>query len=336
MAVSPSEQAVLYDSATLDRLSRLGEVVRPDGGDSSTGAAQPERIPLPPDLAENFDVLITSWSTAPFPPDLVTGGRLSLAVHSAGSIRALFPRSVLENGLRLAQGGSAPMAVPVAELALTLTLMLLRGTHWMDRRLQATRDWRRSGTGVLTHGLREQTVGIVGLSRAGREYARMLRGLGVDCVLAFDPYVSHEEAASLGVVLTDLDDLCDRSDVLAIHAPVTPETTRMIDADALTRLRDGAIVINTARSAVIDMDALTSELLRGRLSAGLDVFDQEPLPADSSLYGLENVLITPHVAGGTVEARFAMGAGVVDEIDRFIAGSPLAFEVTPENYDRLS
>jgi len=228
------------------------------------------------------------------------------------------------------------MAVPVAELALTLTLVLLRGTHWMDRRLQGTRDWRHGGNGVLTRGIRDQVIGIVGLSRAGREYASMVTGLGVRTVLAYDPYASTQDAASLGVDLTSLEQLCDRSDVLAVHAPATAETTGMIDSASLARLRDGAILINTARSAVVDMGSLTDELVSGRLSAGLDVFDQEPLPADSPLYGLENVLITPHVAGGTVEARYAMGAGVVDEIERFMNGETLRFEVTPEVYERLS
>ena len=110
----------------------------------------------------------------------------------------------------------------------------------------------------------------------------------------------------------------------------------MLDAAMIGRLREGAIVVNTARSAVIDMDALTAELVSGRLSAGLDVFDVEPLPADSPLYGLDNVLITPHVAGGTVEARFAQGAGVVDEIAAHLAGRPMRYEVTPEIYQRLS
>src|SRR5699024_1217756 len=134
----------------------------------------------------------------------------------------------------------------------------------------------------------------------------------------------------------DLAELCASSDVLAIHAPVTEQTRHMLDADLSGRLRDGAIVVNTARSAVIDMQALTEELVSGRLSAGLDVFDVEPLPADSPLYGLDNVLITPHVAGGTVEARFAQGAGVTEEIAAHLAGEPMRYEVTPEIYHRLS
>lgn len=329
VAITPQELGVLYDESTLARLRALGEVVLAE--DPGTGRAE-----LPEGLAEEYDVLITSWSTAPVDPSQLIGTRLRLAVHTAGTIRGLFPPQVLAQGLRLAQGGSAPMAAAVAELALTLTLMLLRDVHSMDRRLQASRDWHRGGSGLLTHSLREQTVGLVGLSRVGREYASMVRGLGTREVLAHDPFVTRAEADALGVQLVGLAELCERSDVLAIHAPVTDRTRGMLDAAHLSRLRDGALVVNTARSAVLDMEALTAELVSGRLRAGLDVFDVEPLPGDSPLYGLQNVVITPHVAGGTVEARLAQGAGVADEVEAFLRGAPLQHEVTPEIYDRLS
>ncbi|MDN5900652.1 MAG: hydroxyacid dehydrogenase [Brachybacterium sp.] len=329
LAITPPELSILYDAPTLGRLRALAEVVvAPDDGAA--------RAVLPEGLADENDVLITSWSTAAFAPAQLVGSRLRLAVHTAGTLRGLFPKEVLAQGVRLAQGGSAPMATAVAELALTLTLVLLREVHSMDRRLQATRDWHQGGSGMLAHGIREQTIGLVGLSRVGREYASMVRGLGTHEVLAHDPFATSSEADALGVELVDLPQLCERSDVLAVHAPVTEETRGMLDAALMGRLRDGAIVVNTARSAVLDMEALTAELVSGRLRAGLDVFDVEPLPAESPLYGLDNVVLTPHVAGGTVEARLAQGAGVADEVMAFLTGAPLQYEVTAEIYDRLS
>lgn len=329
VAITPQELGVLYSDASLERLRGLGEVVLPP-------ASGDARIHLPEGLADEFDVLITSWSTAPFDPTVLRGARLRYAAHTAGTVRGLFPKQVLEQGLRLAQGGSAAMATAVAELALTFTLVLLRDVHSMDRRLQATRNWKAGGSGVLTHGIREQTIGVLSLSRVGREYVSMVHGLGVREVLVHDPFAAEDDAAALGVQLVGLAELCERSDVLAIHAPVTEETRGILDADMIARLRDGAIVLNTARSAVIDMEALTAELFTGRLRAGLDVFDVEPLAEDSPLYGLDNVLITPHVAGGTVEARRAQGDGVVQEIAAFLTGAPLRYEVTAEIYDRLS
>lgn len=329
LALRAAERDIQYDATSLERLRGLGELVLP--ADDTL-----PRIPLPPGLADEADVLITSWSTAPIAPEQLQGSRLRLAAHTAGTIRGLFPPQVLAQGLRLAQGGSDPMAKAVAELAITMTLALLRDVHGMDRRLQSSRDWKHGGVGRLTQSLDARRVGLVGLSRTGRHYARMARGLGVTSLAAYDPFTDPQEAEALGIELVDLPELCERSEVLAIHAPVTDATRGMIDAELIGRLRDGAIVINTARSAVIDMAALTEQLVTGRLRAGLDVFDVEPLPADSPLFGLENVLLTPHVAGGTVEARFQQGAGVVDEVEAFLAGRPLRSEVTLENYERLS
>ena len=101
-------------------------------------------------VAVMVPVLITSWSTKPFDPVMLQGARLRLAVHSAGTIRGLFPKSVLEHGLRIAQGGSAAMALPVAEMALTMTLALLRNLHTHDRAMQASRDWAEAR--VAIHG----------------------------------------------------------------------------------------------------------------------------------------------------------------------------------------
>ena len=327
VAVRPDEFARLFDDDATAALKRLGAV---------EFAAGEGKMPLPDGLADSFDVLITSWSTAPFDPEQVQGDRLRLAVHAAGTIRGLFPKTVLERGLRIAQGGSAAMALPVAEMALTLTLALLRNLHTHDRKLQATRDWVAGGTGVLGRSIQAQRIGIVGLSRTGRHYLDMLKGLGVRQIAVYDPYLDAAEADRLGVTSMGLSDLFAWSDVAAIHAPVTPETRGMIDADVLVKMRDGGIVVNTARSAVTDESALLAEVRSGRLQAGLDVFDTEPLPGDSAFYGLPNVIITPHVAGGTVEARYAQGATVVSEIQRFLSGQAMEHEVTAEIYDRLS
>lgn len=327
VAINPDEFAMLFSEASIERLLCLGHVDR---------SSEPVAVPLPPDVADSYDVLVTSWCTQPFDDKNLLGSRLKLAVHTAGSIRTLFPKCVLENGVQVVQAGADAMAPPVAELALTLTLALLRNLHTHDRGLQATRDWVLGGAGLLGNSIQEQRIGVVGLSRTGRQYVSMLHGLGVRQVCAYDPYVSTAEAEELGVELVDLNELCLTSDVVAIHAPVTPETRHLIGATELASMKAGAILINTARSAVVDQDALIHEVVIGRIRAGLDVFNDEPLPGTSPLFGLPNVLLTPHIAGGTVEARHMQGATVVAEIERFIAGQPLQHEVRVENYDRLS
>lgn len=327
VAMTPSDFDRLFVPDTAAALHRLGTVDL---------AADGPRAHIPRDLADRYDVLVTSWSTEPFPPEQLDGARLAMAIHAAGSVRKLFPRTTVENGLVLAQGGAGPMAEAVAEMSATLSLVLLRNVHTHDRGMQGTRDWTTGGNGMLGESVSAQRIGIIALSRVGRRYAHMMRGLGAERLAAFDPYATAADAADAGVDLVGLDELCASSDVLCVAAPATPETRHLIATEQLARMPDGAILINTARSALIDETALLAELRSGRLRAGLDVFDTEPLPAESPFFGLPNVVLTPHVAGGTVQARAKQGQTVVDEIGRFLRGEPLQHAVTADVYDRLA
>ncbi|GAA4430643.1 hydroxyacid dehydrogenase [Georgenia halophila] len=327
VAVQPQEFDLLFEPEVAARLRDAAEV---DFAPSGTG-----KVPVPPGVGQDYDVLITSWSTAPFEPETLRGDRLRLAVHCAGSIRGLYPRQVLED-IRLAQGGAGAMATAVAEMALTLTLAVLRNLHIHDRGLQATHDWQAGGHGMLGQALHARRVGIVGLSRVGADYARMVRGVGAQHLTAFDPYVSPELADELGVELLPLEQVLAGSDVISVTAPATPETAGMLGPAELARIPDGAVLVNTARSAIVDEAALLAELSSGRLRAGLDVFDTEPLPSDSAFFGLENVILTPHVAGGTREARWTQGRVVAGEVSRFLDDGTLEHEVTAERYDRLA
>ncbi|MGM7670830.1 NAD(P)-dependent oxidoreductase [Microbacterium sp. A93] len=327
IAIGDTDFARLYDADAQHRLAQLGEIVRPS---TPTG-----NVRVPTTIGDDFDVLITSWSTEPFDPAVLNGSRLRLAVHSAGSVRRLFPIEALGNDLRIAQGGSDAMAEAVAEMAVTMTLALLRNLVLHDRRFQSSRSWITGGVGMLGQSIAAQRIGLVSLSRVGRHYARMVRGLGATAVRAYDPYATADEAAQMGVELCSLDELCATSDVLAIHAPSTPDTAQMIGAPQLALLRDDAIVINTARAEVTDEQAILTEVRSGRLRVGLDVYSSEPLPADSDFFGRENALLTPHVAGGTVQARFGQGHAVIDEIERFLTDGTLHAEVTSANYERL-
>lgn len=328
VAVQRDEYAVLFAPESTKSLAAIADV------DHGTGS---ERIAIPDDVADRYDVLVTSWSTAPFAREALNGGRLRLALHCAGSVRHLFPPESLRGRLRLSQPGAEAMAPAVAEMALTLTLVLLRNVHEHDRALRQTRDWSAGGAGRLGRSLSAQSVGIVGLSRVGIHYARMMRALGVTRLSAYDPYATPDRARALCVNLVDdLDRLVATSDVLALHAPSTPQTRKMIGARQLADLPDGAVLVNTARSWLVDEAALTAELATGRISAGLDVFDTEPLPSGSPFYSLDNVVVLPHVAGGTVDARLRQGIAVVNEIKRFLDDDTLHHEVTIGNYDRLA
>ena len=162
-------------------------------------------------------------------------------------------------------------------------------------------------------------LGIVGLGRIGSAVARRARGFDMDVL-----YYRRTRGDDAGY--RDLDDLLRESDIVSLHTPLTSETTGLISRERLALLRDGATLVNTARGAVVDEDALVNELVSGRITAGLDVFVHEP-HVPEALRGLPNVVLTPHIASATVETRAAMTRIVVDNVLAFLRGEPLVSPV---------
>ena len=177
--------------------------------------------------------------------------------------------------------------------------------------------WKRSSfTGIELY---EKTVGIVGLGRIGALVAERLKGFGVD-LIAYDPYVTPVRAQQLGVELVSLEELVERVDFLTIHMPRTPETLGMIGAEQLKAMKPSAYVVNVARGGLIDEAALAAALEAGEIAgAALDVFMQEP-PADTSLTGLPNVNVTPHLGASTAEAQEKAGVSVAKSVRLALAG----------------
>ncbi len=161
------------------------------------------------------------------------------------------------------------------------------------------------------------TIGIVGLGRIGRAVATRAHGLGMK-IISHDPFASVEFADQWNIELVKLDELYARADYISLHSPATEETTHMINAESLGKMKDTAVVINTARGALIDEPALIQALKNGVIrGAGLDVYEQEPLPADSPLIELDNVLLSGHIAGLDIESHngmFNMAADVIIEL----------------------
>ena len=188
----------------------------------------------------------------------------------------------------------------VADHAMSLILALNRRIVWLDRELKAG-AWVRHGraTGEILHTkiepLREQTLGIIGLGRIGKLVAERARPFGLT-TLAHDPYLDPATAPDY-VTLVELNDLLARADIVTLHCPLTPETRGLINAERLSLMKPSAYLVNTARGPIIDLDALVVALqANGIAGAGLDVVDPEPLPEDSPLYKMDNVILTPHSA----------------------------------------
>lgn len=281
------------------------------------------------------EVLVTSWG---FPrlagPLLAAAPRLGLVAHTGGTVKPIVSDELFARGVRVTQAGAA-MAHAVAESCLALTLALLHQVPRFDHALHAGRSWDAAKAAPPRRELRGARIGIVGGSRTGRAYLGLVRALGAE-VVVYDPWWRPDDAALAGVELLDLHDLLRTSDVVALHAPTLPETHRMIGARELSLLRDGAGLVNTARAWLVDEAALVREVSSGRVDAALDVFDAEPLPPDHPLRALPNVVLTPHEAAGTLQARRRQGDLVVREVARWATGRPLEHEVTLDQLPRLA
>ena len=174
-------------------------------------------------------------------------------------------------------------------------------------------DWPRPLTAVL-HG---KTLGIVGLGHVGRHVARIAAALEMR-VVAWGPRLTPEIAAAAGVERLELDDLLRTADVVSIHATLAPESRGLLDARRLALMKPTAYLINTARGPIVDERALAAAL-----AAGLDVFDQEPLPAGHALTTLPNVVLTPHLGWPTDEAYARFADAAADVLLAFLDGRPV-------------
>jgi len=199
----------------------------------------------------------------------------------------------------------------VADLTLALILACRRHLVESDRFVREGR-WQRGWAQpeLLGRDLAGSTLGLVGRGRIGTEVAHRAEAFGMHVV-------HHRQSDGL-----TLEELLRTADVVSLHVPLTPETHGLISRERLSLLQDGATLINTARGAIVDEDALVDELVSGRISAGLDVFADEP-NVPERLLGLANVVLTPHVASATVETRAAMTRVLVENVLAFIRGEPL-------------
>ncbi len=194
----------------------------------------------------------------------------------------------------------------VAEQAFALLMGVARLTRSQDQAVRRG-EWERA----LTPRVWGSTIGIVGLGRIGQAVATRAIGMGMH-VLAYDPFANQEFVDQHGIKLVSLDELLAQSDYVTLHLPVTPETVDLINKDSLAKMKEGSVLINTARGGLVDEDALIEALQSGHLrAAGLDVFKKEPLPVDSPLIKLDNVLLSCHIGGLDRESHrdaYAMAA----------------------------
>jgi len=216
----------------------------------------------------------------------------------------------------------------VSEQALGLLLSCARKITSHDKRIR-TGEWDIGQTDPI-HRMQGRTLGLIGLGRIPQVLVGKVKGFDFR-ILVHDPFVSDDLAAKLGVTLVDLDTLLAESDYISVHAPLNDKTRHMIDESALRKMKPTAILINTARGPVVDVNALYKALKEGWInSAGIDVHEDEPVPKDYCLFELDNVVISDHAGWYSEESIADLQRGAVDAVVAVLSGGWPKFLVNPD------
>jgi len=287
-----------------------------------------------------FDALVTGWGSPPLSAEVFErADRLKMVAHSAGSVKGLCPPEVVAQIILPRKicvfSGNHAIATNVAES--TVGLLIMTSHHFAAHALAIRERGEWLDPAIPKNGqfLNGSTLGVVSASKVGREVIRLLEPFDLKLIV-YDPYLSDEEAEQLNVEKVSLNELFARSDLVTVHAPMIPETEKMIGAEQLKRMKDGATLVNTSRGKVIDHDALLREARTGRILLALDVTDPEPLPKDSPFRKLPNVIITPHISGAGYYGYFKIGEMTVQALEDFFAGKPVQGAVPFERYEQLA
>jgi len=327
MLVTGSLFEQVFRSETLEKLDSFAETVIP----AEKGVDWKKLLPT----AEG---IITSWGSLNEITEEVLdqAPELKIIGHAAGSARTC-ARLAIPRGI-IVMNAAPAIARSVAEYCLVMTIACLRSIPQHDKNVKKSRTKEELSDGrrhIQTRGLFLKKVGLVGFGYTAREFAKLLKIFDAD-ISAFDPYVDDEIMEQSGVKRAeDLKELLCSSDVVSLHIP--GHARHLIGREEFKCLKDGAVFINSSGGAVYDPEAFTEEVKTGRFWAATET---DPfggmLPPDSPIRSLANVIITPHIAGPTIDARWMMGDLVVEDLRRFFSGEEPLYSITQKRVEHVA
>lgn len=277
-------------------------------------------------LLHEVEVLITGWGCPVIDEGtLAAAPHLRAIIHTAGSIRPHVTEACFDRGIKVVSAASAN-AQPVVEY--TLAMIILEGKRVLERASHYHRDRRIPSLGETDSSLGNyhRRVGILSASMIGRGVMRLLHHHDFR-VLLCDPYVEESTARDYGAELVSIEELFERCDIVSLHTPLLPSTRGLVTRRLLDSMKPGAVLINTARGALVDQEALTDAVSAGKIRAVLDVTEPEQLPTNDPLWDCENVLVTPHLAGSQGNELTRLRELALGELSRWTVGEPLRHTV---------
>jgi phosphoglycerate dehydrogenase-like enzyme len=277
------------------------------------------------------EVIISSWGSPSLTDEMLQKAvKLRAVGHAAGTVKNLVPKQIFEQGVKVFS--AAPrIALSVGEYCLAALLTSLRYLPEFD---SAMREGKWKIAGLKGRELTGSTVGIISASSTARAFIKLLAPFQVK-VLIYDPYLSEEAAVRLNAKTATLEEVMS-CPIISVHAPKLPATERMLTRELLALIPDGAVFINSSRGPVVDQQAFMEELQSGRFFAALDVFDKEPLAVDHPIRTLPNVLLSPHIAGASVQGHLALMEEVVEDIIRALQEEKTMCEVNEKMWEVMA
>ncbi len=266
-----------------------------------------------------IDIAFCGWGSTRYDAEILDAAdSLKMICFCTGSIVGIASPELYERGIPLLNANCV-FAESVAESCVCYTMVGLRR---IEKYAKLMRDGGWKDLFYYNEGIMDRTIGLVGFGTIAQKFVQFLKPFRVR-ILVHSGHLSKEEADKWGVECATLEEVFSKSDVVSVHQGLTDRTYHMITREHLKLMRDGALIINTARGEVIDEPAFIEELKTGRINAVLDVYEEEPPAPDSPLRTLENVTCLPHMGGPTIDRRQYCALKVLEDAEKVMAGVPL-------------
>lgn len=275
------------------------------------------------ELGGDADILVAGWGTCRYSKaDLERFPNLKIIAYTAGSVAPVVTADAYETDV-IVLGGNDCFAKSVAEGTLCYTLAALRRLeHYMA--VMREGGWKERV--FANRGLFGKKVGIVGFGAIAKHFVNLIRWYDLE-VLIYSSHLSDEEAAKYGARTASLEEIFSDCDVISIHASDTPKNKGLVTRELMAMMKPDALLVNTARSAVVDEPAMIEMLLDGKFYAALDVYDKEPPLPDAPLRKCKNATLIPHMGGPTIDMREVIVQELCKDIKRWEKGEPLQYEI---------
>lgn len=284
-------------------------------------------------VLKDVEVIFSGWGGPRLDEDFLEAApNLKALFYAAGSIKGTVTKESWARNI-IVTSAVVANSIPVAEFTLSQILFSLKGGWQFVRDIKVNKRFPEKPFDHIAGGF-HSTVGLISLSSIGRMVNDHLKNFDLK-ILAYDPFVSQEEAAELNIELCSLDEIFQRSDIVSLHTPLLEETIGMITGKHFEMMKPHSTFINTARGAIVSENEMINVLeRRSDITAILDVTDPEPPLLESPLYTLQNVVLTPHMAGSEGRECGRMGEYMLEELKRYLNGQELKWRATKEELEK--